>query len=113
MSHVTDSFLMTSVDFDPDYSEDDVAEFKKIDDWCDEHVGSQRFKRLDDNTKAYGGGKVFQATIWCGAFNYLDINAFVAFIKTLDFHGWAQFIYQDEHDSGFTLVQISDDSDDF
>lgn len=106
MSHVTDTFLLTSVLFDPsEYSKENTQVMDKVQAWLKEDC-NQQFKRLDDNHKAYGGRKVLQASVWCGAFNYLSLEEFIVFLKTLDFGATAQLLYQDEYDDGFTLVEL-------
>lgn len=106
MSIVTDMFLLTCTSFDPDDGEIDARTLSRIDEWLVEHARGQQFRRLDRNYDAYGGHKALQASVWCGAFNQIDVWAFIEFVRTLHFGGWAQVLYQGEFDDGFTLVQI-------
>lgn len=106
MSSITDTFLLTGTEFEPDDNPRDAATFDKIQEWLDLNVNHQVLLRLDRNWSAYGGNKYFQASIWSGAFNYLDINGFRDFLANLDFPCWVQLVYQCEEDEGFTLVQI-------
>lgn len=89
-----------SLAFDTDECEADAGTFFRIDGWLVEQADGQRFKRLDDNDDAYGGHKALQASIWCGAFNHLDVHGFIDFLRTLDFAGWAQVVHQGDSTRG-------------
>ena len=111
MSHITDIFLLTNCSFDPEYSPKQAETIQKVQDWLKDNC-NQQLKRLDSQDKAYGGGRVFQAGVWCGAFNYLGLDDFIDLLKTLDWSeededlSMVQLCYQDEHDTGFTLIDI-------
>lgn len=107
MSHVTDAFIFTSVLFDPSDEPSHKEIIEKINSF---ETSQQEFKRLDNNEDAYGGARVFQASIWAAAYNYLNVLKFIEFLRSLDWpeDTWVQFCYQDEHDEGFTLINIKE-----
>lgn len=58
-----------------------------------------------------GGGKAMQASVAAGAFNYLDIPAFIAHCRRIDWKrlepwGYVQLLLKDENDAGFGLVEV-------
>lgn len=113
MSHVTDTFLLTNSSVDPEYSTKHTELFKKIDEWIASDNHKVGLKRIDNDHKIYGGTKALQCGVWVGAFNYLSLKEFIEFLKGLDWTdeydddlGMVQLLYQDEHDTGFTLIDI-------
>lgn len=111
MSSVTDTFLLTSVMFDPDDNAHDAKVIDNIQDWLGRNC-NQQLKRLDSNDRAYGGSKVMQAGVWVGAFNYLPLDEFIRMLKGQKFGVSTQLLYQREEENGFTLVQIEEDNND-
>lgn len=55
-----------------------------------------------------GGNKVMQCFIHAGAFNYLDLEAFLDFIKTLPWEERMvmQLLTSEEHEDKFTLQGV-------
>ena len=56
----------------------------------------------------YGGSKMLETNIYVGAFNYLDLNAFISHIKTIK---WkepenVQLIVQGDNDEKFKIIDI-------
>lgn len=112
MSYVTDTFLLTSASFDPEDDDKNKETISAIQAWLRDDC-NQQLKRIDDTTSIYGGSKVMQASVWAGAFNYMTLSNFIPFLKSLDWRdsygedcAVVQLLVQDEHDMGFTLVDI-------
>ena len=96
MSYVTDVILISH------YLELDTI--SKINSWF-----IDRFKAGLIDISEYGGGnKVLQCEVYAGAFNYLDLEAFLAFVKTLppEDRECMQLLTSEEHDDKFTLQEI-------
>jgi hypothetical protein len=56
----------------------------------------------------YGGGKVLECDLAIGAFNYLEFDEFVDYLKTLDWdtrHGAVQLIYM-KPERPFEIIEI-------
>lgn len=78
MSRVTNLILLTGLGEDEKYLNETFKKFKVQDD---------PFKMgwIDDETlpKAwYGGGKLFEAIVFIGAYNYLDLPSLITFLRT-------------------------------
>lgn len=58
----------------------------------------------------YGGGKFLECEICVGAYNYLDINDFLKYMKTLPwkYPEYVQVMYQEQEDDFFTSWRLSD-----
>lgn len=64
---------------------------------------------LTDLTRHTGGTKHPQLEIAGGGFNYLDIPAFLAHLRTIDWgggYGWADVGIQNEDDNGMGWVHL-------
>lgn len=99
MSHVTAVVLL----YDPGYREaEDVLRDVNA-------FGFPHGLGLADTTDCGGGTKHPQLHIAHGGFNYLDIPAFLAHLRTVKWGGgwgWADVLIQDEHDNGVGLVNL-------
>jgi hypothetical protein len=102
MSHITDVILLVSV-LDEDVAHR-VNEFFLT-------SGSQsgtpgQMIRVDEYASA--GHKAMQATVYAGAFNYLDIVGFLRHVASLPWEdrSTVQVLLQDEHDDQFHLLGL-------
>lgn len=62
----------------------------------------------------YGGNSGFETSIAIGAFNYLDLNALVKHLKTLDWR-WredVQLLVKEDGESGFRIINVFEVNDD-
>lgn len=64
--------------------------------------------QLNDLCPHFGGGKAPQVCVYGGAFNYLDIPAFLDFIASLPWEDpdRIQVFINDEHDEDFTVYDL-------
>lgn len=95
MSHVTDIIL---IDSGLNYSK----YFKEIERWLEEHHHWCSLRQL--NEKA-GGNKVMQCDVFMGAFNHMDIEAFIEYFNSVEWNDreGIQLLIKDEHDDEFTM----------
>jgi hypothetical protein len=61
--------------------------------------------RVDDFA---GGNKAFQAAVWMGAFNHLNLSEFMNFVKSRNWQSRAdvQILLKKEEENSFTLTNI-------
>lgn len=56
----------------------------------------------------YGGSKMLECTVYIGAFNHLDLDAFLLWVSRLpfEFPSRVQLLYKEEDDLIFTLKKF-------
>jgi len=96
MSYVTDIILISH------YLKQDTID--EINGWL---IGYQR-NGLYEVTEHAGGSKAMQCEVHMGAFNYLGLEEFLEFIKTLPWEEkkQMQLLTKEKHDDKFTLRRI-------
>lgn len=96
MSYVTDVILLSH------YLDSWTVD--KIHGYLNDHHDTM----LNEISEYGGGNKVMQCFIHAGAFNYLDLEAFLNFLKTLPYEvrQLIQLLTSEEHDDKFTLQEI-------
>lgn len=99
MSHVCDVLILASV------MDEDSGAIGAVEAWLVEHRYAEvanALRRVDGNA---GGFKAMQATVWAGAYNYLDIPAFLAAVWAApwDSSEYVQVALKDEHDERWRL----------
>jgi len=65
-------------------------------------------KDLEKGTTWYGGTKFMEARIYLGAFNYLDIQDFRNYLKTIawQYPDLVQLIVQEQDDDKFKIIEL-------
>ena len=112
MSDVTNIILHLKGEFDPHKT---VVKFN-------EHIhkaggvhtsfGSFDFERDDDqpysHTPWYGGSKYLEAELYCGSLNFLDLDQFIKFIKSLEWpdNSIIQLMVKEQEDDMFKLINV-------
>lgn len=81
--------------------------FSKLSDWLTEQGKSAPGFGLVRVDARGGGFKAMQCVVSIGAFNYLDIPAFLAFAWSLDWHSrdLVQIMIKDEEEETFTVYR--------
>lgn len=105
MSRVTNLILLTGLGEDEKYINETFGKFK---------VQDEPFQMgwIDDETlpKAwYGGGKYFEATVFIGAYNYLDLPSLITFLKNevkWEDPSYVQLLVREQNDLKFKLVDL-------
>lgn len=105
MSRVTNIIITTSISEDVDYLIQKFKEFK---------LNENPFNLVSVDDEAlprgwYGGSKMVEANIFLGAFNYLDLQALISFMK--EQINWVnpecvQLISKEQDDFKFTLIDL-------
>ncbi len=100
MSNVTDVILTSSIDLGHGITLEDVNRHFE---------GGEALYKVDKPADA--PGKAIQADIYIGAFNYMDLDSFVAHLRSLPWEeyerGQVRLFVQFEHDEyGFHEVRI-------
>ena len=58
----------------------------------------------------YGGTKYIECGVAVGAFNYLNLEAFISELKGIPFEilgcSWLQLIVMGQHDEGFRIIEV-------
>ena len=109
MAHVT-NIIFTGV-----FDDEDVG---KVEDYLDSFTGGKGAIFIDATDEDYfitAGDKVFESSVFVGAFNYLDIDKFKDHIKDINkldinlrhYEDFQLFI-QEEHDFKFQLFNVVD-----
>lgn len=109
MSWVTDILLIFNVKelYDADHKElAEVPALRGIQSWFEEK-GRLMLDNLDQH--AISGGKVMQACVYGGAYNFLEIKEFIEVVKS---QPWqepenVQLLIQDEEEPRFTLHTLT------
>jgi hypothetical protein len=111
VSHVADVFLLTDTpvgDLDPADPEGDLAHRVSV--AVAPALNGATFAAIPLEALPRLGHKVAQCVALYGAFNYLDVPTLVERLRSLDWPALgvdsAQLVVQDEHDSGFGLVDV-------
>lgn len=95
--------VVTNVLLSFDILENEAEVVDEINGWLSSHHQGY-FKDL---TEACGGSKAMEIPVYGAAFNYLDVKALLAFIRTLKFkepQNVQLFVCQQEEEK-FTLIQ--------
>ena len=106
MSYVADVILTTFLEGEG--IDEPCKGVVELNEWLDsENYGI--LQRVDQYT---GGRKAQQADIYLGAFNYLDIGAFVEKIKSIKWVDpeYVQLFLKDEDDDLFNIIIKGDDT---
>ena len=101
MSKVTDVAILTPLP----HSDQESPAIAVINAWLDEH----HYGQLVEVSDHAGGKRAMQAQVYLGAFNYLDVPAFIATVKGAPWHRWDQgrvrlMVHEEEinDETGFT-----------
>jgi hypothetical protein len=108
MSVVTNVVLC----LDGAYGEDELL-VAEVDRFC-EFDRTRALVSIHDETLPscwYGGTKGFEANLYVGAFNHLDLDAFVAYLRALPWRSRpVQLILHEQEESGFRIIPIRDEA---
>lgn len=109
MSHVADVILVADTYLGGDWAKDRLG---PINAWLAENHHRRGLVSAEDPSLPpywYGGGKSLQCEVAIGAFNYLAIPDFLAFLRSFPWtedDGTTQVLIKDEQQAGFTLHDI-------
>lgn len=108
MSHVTDCILLYGLIQAREARAAMLADVNAF--FGEDGPGMTDARGPNDRKDWIGGTKVFQADMAAGAFHCLNLPRFVAHLRAIN---WAkydthfvQFVWQDEHNNGFAIVDI-------
>jgi hypothetical protein len=103
MSVVTDVIICLSLseEIDDEGTTPPVAEIN-------DYLRSQNYGKLARVDDFAGGNKAFQAAVWMGAFNHLNVSEFMDFIKSREWQSReeVQVLLKKEEDYSFTLTNL-------
>lgn len=106
MSDVTSVIILTELHWDYEDIKNDHP-ISLIQDWLTANEYGA-LKRVDEHA---GGNRALQDEVWLGAFNYLELEEFIEFVKGLDWTVYqesVEFLYKDEHDEEFTYLRLKE-----